>query len=569
MHSDKDDYINPYNILMKQTKVETSTLMELAKKHFPFEKANPGQLESIVWVVSQFLAGVKHVVLQAPTGIGKSVIAITVDGILKELVSNFRTTIITADIGLQQQYVETDKRIYDLRGRTNYKCPFNKGPYNSGQCRAMRRNGGCVAKRECPYVIRRERWSNEANLRSSNFSFQIEACDTLCVTDETKTQLLVVDECHLIDDAIVDHTTITIIPGQYRFADELGFGQFYTGMVELLAMIEPLSKKEYFDTPEELSSHCSNLSEICEDMQDVLSAMIADKDNPISDAKAERYGDMLELLQSISDKLTLFSKAAPGAKWIVNEYSNNEESQLATVKPVFAWQVADYALFRKGEIFLHMSATVCGIDEYVSTLGLTNFVYGEIDNPIPVENRKIFYIPKFRMNSSFKDYESLGKFISKIIAKHAPSNGIIHCVSYALGNHIYQNLPTKGGAFIGRQREEIMDEMRNHNTGRVCISPAIVKGYDFKGDLSRFQVIAKVPYGYLGDPLIKLNSEYRSGWYARKAILQIVQAAGRSVRGVDDHAVTYITDSSFGRLLEDNPEVFPEWFKQSLIEVNL
>lgn len=569
MLNEAEEYVNPYNLLRSGSTPENEMLLTLAKKHFPFDTPNPGQLQAIVWVCSQFLKGEKHVVLQAPTGIGKSVIATTVDAVLKDLAKGFRTTIITATIGLQQQYIETDKRIYDLRGRTNYKCPFNKGPYNSGQCRTMRRNGGCVAKRECPYVIKRTKWCNEAELRSSNFSFQIEACDSLCMTEETKTQLMVIDECHEIDDAIVDHTSITIIPGQYRFTEELGFPQFYQGMVELHASLEAYSKQEYFDTPEQLSADCNVLSELSEDIQETLDNMISDKDSGLSDSKVERYGDMLELMQQVGDKLTLFGKASAGAKWIVNEYKNDSESQLAIVKPIFAWQVADYALFRKADIFLHMSATICGIDEYASTLGLSKFVYGELDNPIPLNNRKIYYIPKFKVNAGFKDFEKMGMFMGKIIERHAPSNGLIHCVSYALGNNIFQHLPKKGGAFIGRDRNEIVDEMSNHNSGRVCISPSIVKGYDFKGDMSRFQVIAKVPYGYLGDPLIKLNSEYRSGWYARKAILQIVQAAGRSVRGVDDHATTYITDSSFGRLLHDNREIFPDWFLESIVEVKM
>jgi Rad3-related DNA helicase len=83
--------------------------------------------------------------------------------------------------------------------------------------------------------------------------------------------------------------------------------------------------------------------------------------------------------------------------------------------------------------------------------------------------------------------------------------------------------------------------------------------------MSRFQIIAKVPFLYLGDPLVKLNAERRPKWYARKAVLRIVQACGRSIRGVDDHAKTYILDLNFKRLLRDNMELFPEWFLASVV----
>ncbi|AXF41520.1 ATP-dependent helicase [Acinetobacter phage SH-Ab 15599] len=551
---------------LRNVSISHEAIMDLAKKHFPFDVPNPGQIEAVVWAVVQFLAGEKHVIVQAPTGFGKSVFAIVVHKVLADLVNNFRSTIVTATIGLQDQYCESDRTIYDIRGRTNYSCPHNKGPYNSGQCRAMVRNGGCRKHLDCPYVIRRKRWCNEAMLRSSNFSFQIEACDTLCTKEENRANLIIIDECHEIDDAIVDHTTISIFPNMYKFTEELGFPQFFVGMKELLEVIEKYSKMEYFDTPDDLRQSCHDLHVIAED---IIEALEAEIEEGASDSRIEKLGDMLETIQSISDKLTLFGEAEAGAKWIVNEYSNNDESQMATIKPVFAWQVADYALFRKGDIFLHMSATICGIDEYASTLGLEKFQYGELQNPIPVDNRKVYVIPKFKMNAQFKDYPALANVVGKLIDRHAPHNGLVHCVSYALGNNIFQNLQNKGGAFIGRDRNEIVNEMARHKTGAVCISPSIVKGYDFKGDMSRFQIIAKVPFGYLGDPLIKLNSEYRSGWYLRKAILSIVQMCGRSVRGVDDYADTYIIDSNFQRVLYEGKQMnlFPQWFLDSIVEV--
>ena len=89
---------------------------ELAKKHFPFDTPNPGQLEAVCWAVTEFLAGKKHVVIGAPTGIGKSAIATTIHRVLEEIKNPgrgmpWRTTIITATKGLQDQYVDMDRMI--------------------------------------------------------------------------------------------------------------------------------------------------------------------------------------------------------------------------------------------------------------------------------------------------------------------------------------------------------------------------------------------------------------------------------------------------------------------------
>ena len=98
----------------------------------------------------------------------------------------------------------------------------------------------------------------------------------------------------------------------------------------------------------------------------------------------------------------------------------------------------------------------------------------------------------------------------------------------------------------------------------IVLSPSLEKGFDAKDDLSRFQILAKVPYGFLGDEYIKYNAESNKDWYARNAILRLVQASGRSIRGVTDYADTYILDSNFKRLYDNNKQVFPVWYKDSL-----
>jgi Rad3-related DNA helicase len=64
------------------------------------------------------------------------------------------------------------------------------------------------------------------------------------------------------------------------------------------------------------------------------------------------------------------------------------------------------------------------------------------------------------------------------------------------------------------------------------------EGVDLKDDLSRFQVLVKIPYPYLGDPLVKKRMNKWSGWYSLQTAKKIVQAVGRSVRSYDDSANT-------------------------------
>jgi Rad3-related DNA helicase len=78
------------------------------------------------------------------------------------------------------------------------------------------------------------------------------------------------------------------------------------------------------------------------------------------------------------------------------------------------------------------------------------------------------------------------------------------------------------------------------------------EGVDLHGELSRFQVVCKVPYPYLGDPLIRKRMNKFSGWYPMQVAKTIVQAVGRSVRSKDDKAVTYILDGDWYNFLRKN-----------------
>jgi hypothetical protein len=59
-------------------------------------------------------------------------------------------------------------------------------------------------------------------------------------------------------------------------------------------------------------------------------------------------------------------------------------------------------------------------------------------------------------------------------------------------------------------------------------------GLDLKDDLSRFQVITKVPYPSLGDRWINEKRRRNEQWYKWQTALKLVQGYGRSVRSLLD-----------------------------------
>jgi Rad3-related DNA helicase len=375
--------------------------------------------------------------------------------------------------------------------------------------------------------------------------------------DENKATLIIADECHELDDAIVDHTTIRLRANEYQMLTKFGYGGFVKDMENYINSFKSVRIGEPFSVTREMMEGMAIMHDKVEELIDTFEDMMKDTNRRDHD----QVGEALEQLQQIGDKTEIFD-SVNGGEWMIDEY----DTGYVSIKPVYAWQVSNYALFRKAQHFLHLSATICGVEEYAGSLGIVEgeYEFFDIPNPIPVANRKVYVLGQQRISGAF-DIKKLANHVDKLIQLHAPANGIIHTVSYALANQIYLNSTKRKQMLVSKERHEIMNELKQHNSGRVILSASIEKGYDFKDDMSRFQIIAKVPFLYLGDPLVKLNVERRPRWYARKAILRIVQASGRSIRGVNDHAKTYILDSNFTRLLRENMDMFPDWYLESLV----
>jgi Rad3-related DNA helicase len=53
-------------------------------------------------------------------------------------------------------------------------------------------------------------------------------------------------------------------------------------------------------------------------------------------------------------------------------------------------------------------------------------------------------------------------------------------------------------------------------------------------------------------------------WYPLQTAKTIVQSVGRSIRSVDDHAVTYILDSNWESFYRKNKHMFPPDFDSCL-----
>jgi hypothetical protein len=162
----------------------------------------------------------------------------------------------------------------------------------------------------------------------------------------------------------------------------------------------------------------------------------------------------------------------------------------------------------------------------------------------------------------------ISRAIDDLMTLHRNHKGIIHTTSYKQLNFIKENISQTNKRRLlmtdpDVPRDEVISEHTNSIKPTVLISPSLHLGLDLKDDLSRFQIITKVPYPDLGDRWINEKRKIYEQWYIWQTPLRLVQAYGRSIRSKEDWAKTYVLDSAFG-LFVKNKSILPHWFIQAI-----
>jgi Rad3-related DNA helicase len=161
--------------------------------------------------------------------------------------------------------------------------------------------------------------------------------------------------------------------------------------------------------------------------------------------------------------------------------------------------------------------------------------------------------------------------VERILNRHGVDRGIVHTHSYRLTRAVAEHL--RGTKHAKRiithdntpgSRDRAIYEHINSTEPTVLLSPSMTEGLDLSEDLSRFQIIMKVPYPYLGDPFVRARMAHDARWLTWQTALTLVQATGRSIRSMEDRATTYVTDSDFDNFLARATDILPAWWKAAL-----
>lgn len=548
--------------------IDKYKLVDMIKEEFPFPSFQNGQLHIIFRILNEFInSKKKYFILEAPTGIGKSVIAYTVGRVLtrfryetnKELETPFfSSTVLTKTRQLQVQYRETFKDIKSLWSAKNYECianPQSKITYGDEICPKFK----CHLFESCPYVVARNEFT-ESEIRVTNYAYFAES-------GTIQTDLLVFDEAHSIEKILCERFSVVadsqVISELTKFL--LSYQSVFNNSLEIIENISTGFKQLFQYILNEDDTNSSFMKKLQLNLQDVYEFLDSVIEEP--DDYSARVISKFQYFHSIVSRiLQCLTLAIDEPQSYVKIFNKNVTGLEVSLKPLNTARLFKH--ITRNEKILFMSATICGVEEFAKDLNIKKDMYSHLslDSPFPVANRLIHF--KNLEGLNYRNIDSLMnqyvRELDKILSLHPNDHGIVHTVSYKIAEAILDYsefsdrfiIPSKGQLFDF----SVLDEI----PGSILLSPAMTEGVDLKDDLSRFQVIFKIPAPNLGDKWVKAKFDLSKDWYTRETVITAVQSYGRSIRHAEDSASTYILDGSFSRLLTS--KFLPKYFIGAVVK---
>ena len=540
-------------------------MKELYEKGFRFR---PFQEETIVRISEMIVSDPsRSMIIDAPTGTGKSIISIVSSVLLNHL--GHTGYILTSDLGLQTQY-ETDIQrlnfdIPSIRGLDNYDCLINTQPISLGECRTKGSGRDIPCYTDCPYFSRRDRaaYSKTALLNYSYWLLQLnyvmEKHGEMSLFD--KRNFCFFDEAHKIQDIVQGHFSPRI---SHRISEAVDdYLETYT--LELSA-----SKPLVDGVRREVNYICeaSDPSDIIESMSRLklqLGEVKKTKEKfiqycgkrwkfgdpvPLYISKAQRNMDRIsDAYCKIEDYLDCLHDKADLVK-----ITDKKDEMSFSFKNLNESGLVKKTLIDKSGFKTFMSATLGNPETYAKFIGLDNWEYVAIDNQFDLEKSPIFFFKGYKLNwaNREKNFPKLLEVSDKIVNHHSNERGIIHSSSFALAHDIVErsNASDRMITYTSSSEKESALERFKESTNGILIGPSLLEGLSFDDDLSRFQIFFKVPFPNVSDEFMKRLLETYPEKYMAKTANSIIQGTGRSIRSREDWAITYIIDTCFDQLFD-------------------
>jgi ATP-dependent DNA helicase DinG len=563
--------------------------------HFPLPNIREKQKSALVEIESAIKSGYKRIFLEAPTGFGKTPVAIALARYLGS------SHICTATKDLQTQYRRDFPYVVDVRGRGNFPCIVKEDMGLDESCDY----GPCVQddSYDCIYKTRLMDYRVEGEGTVQEL-IKLDSYAERKYIDKMRSKSKVVElewrPCHYFHQKWIgarsSHTVynyryflsdifyagaaqkrnLLVLDEAHQLESEVGDFRSFTIRKNMLPFLKMQMPDINVDAIETWVDFCIELKERLLDFSEKAERII-ERSNQRVTVEPFTEKNLIDALERETSLTAVIEDIKVNKKnWIVSGVQRDSMKQLAkvTLTPL---DISGYfdPILDKASVSLFMSATILSKDYLCKTAGLDSdkvkFIRIETSD-FPVENRQIHMKNTAWLNAKTmgEGLPKIAREVDKIMSEHKDEKGIIHTTSYSQLQFIKDNIEKENASRLietgsSLDRSEVLEKHYSSKRPTVLISPSLHLGVDLKDSFSRFQIIVKVPYPDLTDKKIAAMKDRDQKWYTWNTVLRLVQAYGRSVRSKDDYATTYILDSSISYLLKNAQDIVPRWFTEAIV----
>jgi Rad3-related DNA helicase len=540
----------------------------MAIKNFPKGyRPSTGQQYAIPNILNG-LKKYKFIVVQGPTGCGKSFIAKTIaNGLnkppsrLTKLVNNYAafettwengklvyeyaddfsskrygTSILTTTKALQDQYTRDFEDVKPLKGKGTYICNFDdRSSADQAPCIfSSKLKRECWDCNRCDYYEARNE-SISAKISVENYSSFFHKPDHL-----KHRQVIVCDEASELENIIVSRFSCGIELGRLiKYGFKLSYSKNSNIFFKQLVTLKEDLESRYVELLRMFDKHSSTLGD---------------------DIKRE-----YKFISDLKGDLSLVIDTWRQSEYIIHKTSIRNKQYIQLI-PKKIDMLAQH-IFKYADNIILMSATFVDYKQIMRNLGVQENDYKYIDIPSTFDPRQSpILFGTFQLNKKNLDYNfpKVVDCVKEILQEHKDDKGLIHTQSNNITKMLKSRLKDNRILYRIRGNRDNIDILAEHldtSEPTVLASPSMNFGVDLKGEAARFCIILKCPWPDLGDVRIKEMSKNNKKWYTNKMFTTFIQQCGRCTRAEDDTSVTYVLDAGgIRKLIPDYLNLLPTYF---------
>jgi Rad3-related DNA helicase len=527
---------------------------ERINEEFPAPSYRGTQREALADVREAFEDGNDVVLVRAPTGSGKSLLARAIAGCARtpddaapsEATGAYYTTPQVS----QLDDVAADDLLDDLkiiRGKRNYSCILpgeTDTPVDRAPC-AREKGYDCSVKHRCPYFSDRAIASNR-DIAAMTLAYFMRTAGSEVFR---KRDVVVVDEAHGLAEWAEMYATIDLNPRTVPIWDDLKVPEIGD------------------DGLDRAVRYAENLQSKCRRCKDELIAK-----QELDPHEASERDRLQELIGELDWFVEDYRDPDSATTWVVDQPDG--EGGTITIKPMNPERYLNHTVWERGTKFALLSATILNKEAFCRQVGLdpANVALVDVEHTFPVENRPLYDVTQGKMTYEHRDetLPGIARTVVRLMQNHRGEKGIIHAHSYAIQERLADRLDDFGVGDRVRthdteDRDAQLESWKATDGEEVFLAVKMEEALDLKGDLARWQVLCKAPFLNTSDSRVAHRlEEGQWAWYYRTALRTVIQACGRVIRSPDDYGATYLADSSLLQLFDRAEADTPPWFAEQV-----